>query len=545
MKNTGLKFRRSALYPLAYGLLTGALTGAFVALFAVCAKVVGEFIFGVYAHRDGPLAVICIITLVVQCCFLTAVIQTLVPSAKGGGIPLAEGAARGMLKVKWLSTAAALVAGSLLSFLSGLPLGSEGPSIGVGALIGEGVGKGAKKPVGFRRYLITGGASSGLAAALNVPLTGLCFAFEETHRRFSPYILASSFAAVAAATAASQAIFFAFSFIPYLKEIGVAAGFSVLSALKPATPIGVDFFYVCIAALCAGAVCALFGAAFNRAAELFGKLFGKVRSPLLRLLPVFLATAVIGLFLYLAVGSGEAMLSYLSIDSALWLVLTLLAVRFIMTTAVGGAKCTGGLFLPMIAVGALIGLLAAKTCVSCGLSEAYAPNIIVICVCAFFAASVRAPITAIVMSVELTASFVNLLPCLIAVAAAAVIADLTKTEPLYEKMLENLVMSAPSPENAGDVTVKGAIPEDSPIAFKRVREIMWPYNSLVTELDRGGVQKVPDGETILLPNDILTVRAENIDRDHFYSLMSEYITLNDEVYPAPEDNAFSATAQNK
>ncbi|MDE7106700.1 MAG: chloride channel protein, partial [Clostridiales bacterium] len=157
------------LQPLLYGCITGIVCGAVIALFLVCSRIVISFAFSVYSLERTPLAIACTLILVILCCLITAVLQMLVPAAKGSGIPLAEGCARGMLGVKWLRTAAALIAGSLLAFLSGMPLGSEGPSIGVGGLIGEGVGRAAKKPIQFRRYLITGGASSGLAVAFNAP----------------------------------------------------------------------------------------------------------------------------------------------------------------------------------------------------------------------------------------------------------------------------------------------------------------------------------------------------------------------------------------
>lgn len=516
------KFTRSILHPLLYGSVTGAILGVAVALFTVCAKIIYSFVFDIYGMADTALVAVCVVILALICCLLTAVVQTLCPSAKGSGIPLAEGCARGMLRVKWLRTVAALIAGSLLAFTAGLPLGSEGPSVGMGGMIGEGLGKTAKKPVEFRRYLITGGASAGLAAAFNAPLTGICFAFEETHRRFSPYILASSLSAVILAVVFSQSAFYGFSQIPYLNALGITSGFCVLPFLKPVTPHGVNVFVLCAVAAGAGILCAALGTAFNRAIELFEKLFGKVHNPVLRLLPVFLLTAACGLVLHLSVGSGEASLSH-SYEAATWVVFAVFAVRFITTALASGSGATGGLFLPMIAIGGLIGVLFSRLAVFCGMDAGFTSNVTLICVCAFFAASVRAPITAVALSVELTASFTNLLPCVIAVTVATVITDFTKTEPLYERMLEKLQSETPLPPSAKNIVTVGYITENSPIAFKRVRNIMWPYNSLVTELVRNGEQLVPDGETTLIPGDEITIRAERVDPEFFHSQIDELL----------------------
>lgn len=535
--------------PLAYGSITGAIVGATLVLFLILSRIVINFTFGLYKGADGALCVVCILILTLLCCFLTALIQTLCPAAKGSGIPLAEGTARGMLRVKWLAAAAGLVAGSLLAFLSGMPLGSEGPSIGVGGLIGEGVGKAAKKPVEFRRYLITGGACAGLATAFNAPLTGLCFAFEETHRRFSPYIMAASLSAVVVSVLVSQAAFYGFSKIPYLSGLGVKAGFCLLPFLKQtAYKTVVDCLKMCGVALICGGACAGLGIGFNRLTAVLNKLFNKIKNAALRLLPAFLLVAVAGLPLYLSVGSGEASVAEITTDSAFWLIATVLIIRFVTTSTASGASATGGLFLPMIAVGGLTGTIIAKISLGLGLDGAYAANVTVMCISAFFAASVRAPITAIALSVELTASFVNLLPCVIAIAAATIIADLANCEPLYERMLHDLVSSAPLGGNAKSLKVRGRLRENSVIAHRRVRDIMWPYNSLVTELYRDGKELVPDGETILEPNDEIVIRAENVDTDMFYAQLREYISIDSDTAspsaPKKIEKTIESTAHN-
>ena len=549
MQKQKQKLDISALKVILYGLITGAVTGGVLSLFLVCARVLGSLAFGLYEQANAPLAVVCVLILSVLCCLLVAVIQKLVPGSKGSGIPLAEGAARGMLRVRWLANAAALIAGSLLAFICGMPLGSEGPSVAVGGLLGDGVGSVAKKPTEMRRHLITGGSCAGLAAAFNAPLTGLAFAFEETHRRFSPYILAVSFSAVISAVAVSQAAFFGFSHIEYLAALGIRAGAVPLSFLPQAAPVGLDILWLSLAALALGVLCAALGIGFNRAIVALSKLSGKIKSVTLRLLPAFILTAVFGLITAHAVGSGERTIEELALGALPLVVLGVFAMRFVMTVVAGGVGATGGLFLPMIAIGGLFGALAASLLVTLGLDPKYAPNIVVLCICAFFASTVRAPITAIIMSVELTLTFVNLLPCAIAVAVAVVLTDITKTEPLYEQALENLVKNAPEPKTLGDITVVGTVREGSKIAGKRIRNVMWAYNSLVIGLKRDGVVRVPDGETVLHVGDELTIRAENVDTDYFISNMREYIDLTEPHITAPPEpippRGYSATAKNK
>ncbi len=548
MNKIGNLFHRSVLHTLWYGLVTGAIAGCVIALFLVCSRIIIDFSYSLYSSgfaENGALAVVCILILTVMCCFLTAIVQTIAPASKGSGIPLAEGMARGMLRVKWLSSASTLVVGSFLSFLCGMPLGNEGPSVGIGALIGDGVGSAAKKPTSVKRYLITGGASAGLAAAFNAPLMGLCFAFEETHRRFSPHILAASFSAVIAAVAASQGALYGFGQIPYLSSIGIGAGHAALGFLSQTPVVGINILKLCGIALLIGIICAAVGIAFNRLIDLFSRLLKNVKLPFLRLLPAFVTAAVFGLIIAESSSAGETMLNGIGMGSAVYILFALLIMRMVSTSLCSGSGSTGGLFLPMIAIGGLIGTIAAKACIACGLPSSYASNVIVLCIGAFFAATVRAPITAIVMTVELTMSFYNLLPCVIAVAAAAIVVDLTRTRPLYEKMLERLVKSVPTGALTRDMTVSGIVCETSAIAFNRIRDILWPYNSLVTSLTRGGTSLVPDGETVLYPGDKITVSAENVDPDYFVYQLEECLMLDD---PPPQNTikrGYFATAKNK
>lgn len=522
-----VKFRRSIFCTIAYGLVTGVICGAVIALFTVCARIVCAFSFSLYNSVDGPLAVVCIAVLVLLCCLLTAVIQTLVPAAKGSGIPLAEGCARGMLRVKWLRTAAALIAGGLLSFLGGMPLGSEGPSVGIGGLIGEGVGRTMKKPVEFRRYLITGGASAGLAAAFNAPLMGICLAFEEMHRKFSTDITAVTLSTVAAAVATSQAVLFGFGQIAYLRALGIGAGAAGLGFLAQTPALGLDFVKLAAVAVACGIVCAAIGVAFNRAIFSLGKLFSKINGRTVRLLPSFMLACAVGLMFPLAAGSGEATLAHTSVNASILLLFALLAARFVTTAFMSGSGATGGLFLPMIAIGGLVGMILARLSVMCGLSDAYISNIIVLCICAFFAATVRAPITAIVMSVELTASFANLLPALIAVAVAMLIAHVTHTDSLYENMLEGIMQSECVERKT--VTLVGTVTADSPIAFKQLNNILLPYNSVVTNMTRGNAEIIPDGTTRFEPNDKIIICADNVESEYFLSQVKEFIELSDDT----------------
>ena len=97
--------------------------------------------------------------------------------------------------MRWLRILWVKLVGGIVGIGLGLSLGREGPSIQIGAVTAQGLSRAFGRTRMEERYLITAGASAGLAAAFNAPLAGVMFALEELHRNFSGVVLAPSMAA--------------------------------------------------------------------------------------------------------------------------------------------------------------------------------------------------------------------------------------------------------------------------------------------------------------------------------------------------------------
>ena len=100
----------------------------------------------------------------------------------------------------------------------------------------------------------------------------------------------------------------------------------------------------------------------------------------------------------------------------------------------------GGIFFPLLAIGALVGaifgLLLNKYL---GISDSLIVNFIVLAMAAQFASIVKAPITGLMLITEMTGTFKHLLPVAITVTVAYLVSDMLNNKPIYESLLEKLL----------------------------------------------------------------------------------------------------------
>ena len=176
---------------LIFGSITGVLTSLVVTLFKLCAKFVVEFSKKGYEFIGERLYLIPVglIVLFGLAIFLSAVYKVH-KNLCGGGIPASIAFLRGIVTFKWLRNVIGTFLLSLVSFLVGVPLGTEGPSVQIGTAIGRGsVYTLARKHKAWDRYSMTGGACAGFSVATGAPISGIMFAIEEAHQRISPMIV--------------------------------------------------------------------------------------------------------------------------------------------------------------------------------------------------------------------------------------------------------------------------------------------------------------------------------------------------------------------
>ena len=343
----------------------------------------------------------------------------LAPTTAGSGIPRIEAVLRNHLR-----PAAALIlpvkfVGGLLSIGSGLALGREGPTVQMGGTVGRLFSDATRRWTPEPWTLIAAGAGAGLAVAFNAPLAATLFVVEELIHRFSARVFSATLTACIAGTLVSRGI------------LGNQTDFHVVVA-GGAMPATVLPEYLLL-----GVIAGLFGVAFNVA--LLRSVNGFAR---LHRWPAgtkgAAVGAVVGLLAWFAptvVGGGEGVAQAALDQPLLWRVLgPLLVVRFALTMASYGCGAPGGIFAPLLALGAVLGNGFYVAVGSLRHAPPHPSAFAVVAMAACFTAVVRSPLTGVVLVLEMTGAWTLILPMMAASVTAYAVPELLGNEPIYDSL---------------------------------------------------------------------------------------------------------------
>lgn len=550
LKRFNEKFKNIVVPVIAYGGIAGILSGILVGLFNFVARYLIAYSQKIYQLVLENLWAIPLFFLgLVAMALLMALLHKYVPNLRGSGIPNVEGSVRGYLSYKSGRTLFGTFAGAFLSYFAGLPLGSEGPSVQIGAMTSQGVTNMLKAKLTWQKYIMAGGAGAGIAVAFNAPLTGIIFALEECHKRLSPIVLLCSSSAVFFGTATFRILGMIIKDAKWSSTVMLfdIEGLIPLGQLKDMSEFGQFAGVVgmlCVLGIVVGLFAVVFNVVFVKSQRFMDRFVKKFPYPA-RLVLAFVLTGILGLiftkffqngFSFVNTG-GHSIIEVLchhGLEYSVWLILLILAVRFILTLLCFNSGATGGLFIPMLAIGALVGAFMGKIFVALGMSESYFPAVVLIAMTTFFSASVRAPITAIVLIVELSGYDSDFLPTIIAIFTAFLVAELTGNMPFYDSLLDRLR------EQSGEsYAVKRSfatiIDDGAFVVGRRIKDIIWPANGLVTEIIKpDGEGIVPDGETTLESGDKITVVVESTNYEKTVNFLNGLLR-NEDIQTADKE----------
>lgn len=341
------------------------------------------------------------------------------PEAAGSGIPHVEAVIHHGRLFRWARVVWVKAVAGAMGLGGGLALGREGPTVQMGAAAGFAGGSALGADLQERRTLTAVGAGAGLAAAFNAPLAGMTFVFEELRAGRRPGDYLAALLATSIADALTR------------WSLGQGPVFGALDLRVPS----LGLLWV---ALLIGVGGGLLGPLFN--AGLFGAIgmFDRMRARLGAWMPAALLGAGVGMLGWWRpelLGGGNHL-----IDGALQggivaigPALLVLGIRTVLTLGSYATGSAGGLFTPMLVLGAYAGGI----CAGLHGGEADAPAILVVLgMAAFFTGSIRAPVTGVLLMVEMTGSYALILLLLATCLTAEFVAGEVGGKPIYASLLE-------------------------------------------------------------------------------------------------------------
>jgi CIC family chloride channel protein len=422
-------------------LIAGALSGLIVAMFrlALIKAALWRTELIADAHHQ-PVAGFLMIVAGAAAAFALAawMVRRFSPFATGSGIPQIEAALHGHLPAETPPLLPVKFGGGLLAIGAGGALGREGPSVQMGAVVSRLIGLVFRRTWPDLQRLIAAGAGAGLAVAFNAPLAGAVFVLEELFQRFEARM------AMAALAASGMAIVISRLFLGNAPDFQVAISTHAVAATGPlgyadAASLPLDVVL--------GASAGIAAAGYNRVIIgliLLADRFERVlpRFPVeMQAAAIGALIGIIGWFLPgLIGGGGDITQRLLAGGTAIGAIPLAFLIRFWLGPISYAARTPGGLFAPLLVLGAQIGLLCGTLCRPIFPALGIDPKAFaVVGMAAFFTGVVQAPVTGIVLVTEMTAAFTTLLPMVAACFAAMLTAHLLRVPPIYDWLRERVV----------------------------------------------------------------------------------------------------------
>ena len=409
-----------------YALLIGIIVGLVGAIFRITLSYIEIFRVNLYenAGNSGFMSWLWpILFAITGISIALYLVRKFAPEASGSGVQEIEGALDGLRPMRWKRVLPIKFIASLFSLGSGLLLGREGPTIQLGANIGKMVKDTLGKSDIESNSLISTGAAAGLASAFNAPFAGIIFVIEEMHGQFKFNFYSVAAIMIGAGTA------------DFIVRVLVNSKPVLEIMIFPSPNIFGLWIFIIL-----GLLCSIIGYVYNKLLVISLDLFKfSYKIPIIYTgITVGLIIAVIGMFFPNLIGGGYDIITKgVGNSFTLSFLLFLFIARLLLSIFSYSTGSPGGIFLPMLTLGVIFGMLFGTS------MQHYFPDLIshpgvyaIAGMAGIFSATVRAPLTGLVLAIEMTSNYELILPLIITTVIASVFTTLLGNEPIYTTLLK-------------------------------------------------------------------------------------------------------------
>lgn len=410
----------------------GLITGLIVSIFRLIIDHTMQFLYLIYPQmaKKPVLLIPYILVMVILTIILAKVMGKYLNNLTGSGVPQIEAIFLNENKMSWWKILWRKFVGGLIAICPGLMLGREGPCIEMGAMVGQGFAEDVfNSPEEERRTLQQAGVAAGLAAAFSAPLAGAFFLVEEITFNFKPVKVISALAASFAADLVTL-IFFGLKPCLYLP----VKSYLPLKAYWALPFIGIIL----------GILAYVYQYCLLSLKPIFSKI--KVIPNQYHSIIAYLLIIPVGFWNAKLLGGSHVLItslfnhnfeSRISTGSITFILvpIILFLIRFIFSMISYGASVPGGIFMPILVLGALLGVAFANLLIHTNvISTTFYPHIIIISMAAYFGAIEKAPFTAIILLTEMVGTVQQILPIVITTFIAYFVLDQLGGKPIYEAL---------------------------------------------------------------------------------------------------------------
>ncbi|WP_407393701.1 chloride channel protein [Methanobrevibacter sp.] len=395
----------------------------------------------------------------------------------GSGIPQVYAEVKGHMEANWVKVLFSKIVSGVLTALGGLSLGPEGPSVQIGGMAGKGVAKLFKGSKTDELRLILVGSAVGITAAFNAPLAGVIFVFEEINHGFDKTLVFIALVSAIVSDFISKVIF------------GQSTALTF-----PIHNIPLEYYWILIVL---GVLIGLLGYVYNVGMIKSSDFVSNLKIPSwLKFVLVFLVSGVVALTIPEISDGGHFMMDMLDIAMpSLGVLVFLLLMKYLFSMFSFSSGAPGGIFLPILVLGAYIGAVFGSVVVPIfGFEQALVYKFIVISMAGFFAATVRSPITGVVLIAEMCGSTESLVAMIIVSLIAYVVPTLLGNEPIYESLYDRLLLAKNREfvkKPSKHVLSEYLVPLDCNFINFKVKDIPFPKNAIVVSVIRNGKYIIP------------------------------------------------------
>ena len=395
----------------------------------------------------------------------------------GSGIPQVYAEVKGHMEANWAKVLFSKIVSGVLTALGGLSLGPEGPSVQIGGMAGKGVAKLFKGSKTDELRLILVGSAVGITAAFNAPLAGVIFVFEEINHGFDKTLVFIALVSAIVSDFISKVIF------------GQATALTF-----PVLDIPLESYWILIVL---GVIIGLLGYIYNIGMVKSSDFVSNLKIPSwLKFVLVFLVSGVVALTIPEISDGGHFMMDMLKLAiPSLSVLLLLLVLKYLFSMFSFSSGAPGGIFLPILVLGAYIGAVFGSIFVPVlGLEHDLIYRFIIISMAGFFAATVRSPITGVVLLAEMSGSTESLVAMIIVSLIAYMIPTLLGNEPIYESLYDRLLLNKNREyikKPSKHVLSEYVVPLDCNYINFKIKDIPFPKNAIVVSVIRNGKYIIP------------------------------------------------------